>query len=128
WDEYGNIIGVDNDGDHAGEHERIVYLINGSDTGWRNIWQLGKYSDPKNNDYKIWMDEGYYKPRFPEQSALILPAIAPYRTGPAGMVYNPGTALSENWRKHFFVASFTGVGANSTIDAFTLVPSGASFE
>lgn len=128
WDDYGNLIGVDNDGDHAGEEERIVYLINGSDTGWRNNWQVGKYTDPKNNDYKVWMNEWYYEPRSEDQAAHILPTIRNYHTGPAGFVYNPGTALSEKWKGHFFGASFTGNAANSAIYAFTLKPKGASFE
>jgi len=44
------------------------------------------------------------------------------------MVYNPGTALSEKWANHFFIAEFRGNPANSPLHAFTLKPSGASFE
>lgn len=128
FDKYGNLISVDNDGDHPGEHERLVYLINGSDSGWRINWQFGKYGDPKNNDYKVWMDEEYFKPRFENQAAHILPPIAAYHAGPAGFAYNPGTALSEEWKDHFFVMSFRGSVANSPIYAFTLEPKGASFE
>lgn len=128
FDKYGNLITVDNDGDHEGEYERVVYLIDGSDTGWRTNWQLGKYKDPKNNTYKVWMDEDYFKPRFEDQSAHILPPIAPYHAGPTGMVYNPGTALSERWNNHFFVVEFVGSAARSGINAFTLEPKGASFE
>ncbi|MEX0771325.1 MAG: HEAT repeat domain-containing protein [Balneolaceae bacterium] len=128
FDKYGNLITVDNDGDHAGEHERLVYLINGSDSGWRTNWQFGKYTDPKNNEYKVWMDEEYYQPRFENQAAHILPPIAPYHSGPAGMAYNPGTALNENWKDHFFIMSFRGSVSNSPIYAFTLKENGASFE
>lgn len=127
FDKYGNLITVDNDGDHAGEHERIVYLINGSDTGWRINWQFNKYNDPKNNEYKVWMDEGYYKERFDDQAAHILPPITHYINGPSGMVYNPGTALDEKWKEHFFVAEFKGSTTNSGIHAFSLKESGASF-
>lgn len=128
FDKYGNLISVDNDGDHAGEHERLVYLTNGSDSGWRTNWQFGKYTDPKNNEYKVWMDEEYFRPRFENQSAHILPPIAPYHAGPAGMAYNPGTALNEEWQDHFFIMSFRGSVANSPIYAFTLEEKGASFE
>lgn len=128
FDKYGNLISVDNDGDHPGEHERLVYLINGSDSGWRINWQFGKYRDPKNNDYKVWMDEEYFQPRFENQSAHILPPIAPYHAGPAGFAYNPGTALSDEWKEHFFVMSFRGSIANSPIYGFTLEESGAGFE
>src|SRR5690606_8630468 len=128
FDKYGNLITVDNDGDHEGEYERLVYLIDGSDSGWRINWQLGKYKDPKNNIYKVWMDEAYYKPRFEGQAAHLLPPLAPYHSGPAGMVYNPGTALGEEWQDHFFVVEFVGSAPRSGINAFTLEPAGASFK
>ena len=57
FDEYGNLISVDNDGDHQGETERVVYIPYGSDSGWRSNWQYGKYTDAKNNRYNVWMDE-----------------------------------------------------------------------
>lgn len=128
FDKYGNLIAADNDGDHPGEHERLVYLINGSDSGWRINWQFGKYDDPKNNDYKVWMDEEYFQPRFEDQSAHILPPIAAYHPGPAGFAYNPGTALSEKWKDHFFVMSFRGSTSNSPIYGFTLEQEGAHFK
>ena len=49
FDEYGNIISSDNDGDHPGESERLVHMVEGGDLGWRSNWQYGKYTDPKNN-------------------------------------------------------------------------------
>lgn len=128
FDKYGNLITVDNDGDHAGEHERLVYLVNGSDSGWRLNWQFGKYDDPKNNSYKVLMDEGYYKPRFDDQAAHLLPPIDRFDDGHSGVAYNPGTALSERWQDYFFVGKFSGSPANSGIQAFTLKESGASFE
>jgi len=127
FDELGNLISVDNDGDHPGEMERLVYLVNGSDSGWRINWQFGKYTDPTNNSYKVWMDEGYWRPRFPEQAAHLLPPIASYHSGPAGMVYNPGTALSPEWKNHFFISAFTGSTTSTRIHAFTLEEEGAGF-
>ncbi|MEK6478048.1 HEAT repeat domain-containing protein [Catalinimonas sp. 4WD22] len=128
FDEYGNLISVDNDGDHPGESERLVYLVNGSDTGWRINWQFGKYRDPDNNEYKVWMDEEMYKPRFEGQAAYITPCIQNYVNGPTGMLYNPGTALSPKWKNTFFVAEFAGTPTRSGIHAFKLQPEGASFK
>ena len=128
FDKYGNLISVDNDGDHKGERERLVYLINGSDSGWRINWQFGKYTDPDNNKYKVWMEENLHVPHWDGQAAYILPPIVNYVNGPTGMVYNPGTALGEKWYDHFFVAEFRGTPVNSPIHAFTLRPAGASFE
>jgi len=128
FDEYGNLISEDNDGDHPGEKERLVYIVDGADIGWRSNWQYGKYRDPDNNTYKVWMDENMFKPRFEGQAAYITPTIANYVSGPAGMLYNPGTALSSKYKNHFFVAEFVGNAAKSGIHAFTLKPKGASFE
>ena len=44
FDKYANLISEDNDGDHAGESERLVYIVEESDTGWRINWQFGKLS------------------------------------------------------------------------------------
>ncbi|GAA4467360.1 c-type cytochrome [Nibrella saemangeumensis] len=128
FDEYGNLISEDNDGDHPGEKERLVYIVNGSDTGWRSNWQYGKYRDPLNNTYKVWMDEQMYKPRFEGQAAYITPTITNFVSGPAGLIYNPGTALSPQYKNTFFVAEFVGNPARSAVHAFKLKPKGATFE
>ena len=128
FDEYGNLISEDNDGDHPGEEERLVYIVNGADVGWRSNWQYGKYRDPDNNTYKVWMDEKMYKPKFEGQAAYFLPTIANYVNGPAGFIYNPGTAMSPAWKNTFFVAEFVGNPSRSGIHAFKLNPKGASFE
>ena len=128
FDEYGNLISVDNDGDHQGEAERVVYIPYGSDSGWRSNWQYGKYTDPKNNRYNVWMDESMFKPRHPGQTSHIVPPIANWHAGPSGMAYNPGTALSDEWKKHFFVTSFPGAAGGARIYGFTLKEDGAGFQ
>ena len=128
FDEYGNLISEDNDGDHPGEKERLVYIVNGSDAGWRSNWQYGKYRDPKNNTYKVWMDEKMYLPRFEGQAAYITPCISNFVSGPAGMVYNPGTALGPEYKNTFFIAEFVGNPSNSGVHGFRLKPKGATFE
>jgi putative membrane-bound dehydrogenase-like protein len=128
FDEYGNLISEDNDGDHPGEKERLVYVVNGSDAGWRSNWQYGKYRDPDNNTYKVWMDEKMYVPHFEGQAAYITPCISNFVSGPAGFVYNPGTALGAEYKNTFFVAEFVGNPAGSGIHSFKLNPKGATFE
>jgi putative heme-binding domain-containing protein len=128
FDEYGNLISSDNDGDHAGESERLVHVVEGSDAGWRSNWQYGKYTDPKNNRYHVWMDEKLSVPHWEGQAAYIIPPIMNYHNGPTGMVYNPGTALGSAWKNKFFLVEFVGSSANSPIWAFGLKPKGASFD
>ncbi len=128
FDEYGNLIAADNDGDHPGEMERLLYVINGSDSGWRINWQFGKYTDPNNNTYKVWMEEEMFNPRQEGQAAYFLPPLRNYHSGPSGMKYNPGTALSEDWNNKFFLVEFVGSPSNSKLWAFELEPKGAGFK
>lgn len=127
FDAFGNLISVDNDGDHDGEHERFVHILEGSDSGWRINWQFGKYNRP-NEEYKVWLDENLDIPHFPGQAAYILPALALASDGPAGLTYQPGTALNEEWKNYFFVSYFKGSAARCKIEAFRLEPKGASFK
>jgi quinoprotein glucose dehydrogenase len=128
FDDYGNIISCDNDGDHAGESERLVHIVQGSDAGWRTHWQFGKYSDPKNNRYNVWMDEKLYQPHHKSQAAYIVPPIKNFHNGPTGFIHNPGTALGQKWLNKFFVVEFVGNPAQSKIWSFGLKPKGASFD
>ena len=127
FDEHGNLISVDNDGDYPSEAERVVYLPWGSETGWRSTWQYGKYTDPKNNRYNVWIDEQVFKPRFEGRTARVLAPIANWHAGPSGMAYNPGTALSDAWKNHFFVTSFVGSASTARVYAFKLEEKGAGF-
>ena len=127
FDEHGNLISVDNDGDYPSEAERVVYLPWGSETGWRSTWQYGKYTDPKNNKYNVWIDEQVFKPRFDGRTAHTLAPIANWHAGPSGMAYNPGTALSDAWKNHFFVTSFVGSASTARVYAFKLEEKGAGF-
>ena len=128
FDKFGNLIAIDNDADHDGERERLVHLINGSDGGWRINWQFGKYTDPKNNSYKVWIDEKMHIPYWEGQAAYFLPPIINYINGPTGLAYNPGSALSSKWENNFFVSEFRGSPSNSPIHAFELKKNGSSFK
>ncbi len=128
FDNYGNLISSDNDGDHPGESERLVHVVEGSDAGWRSNWQYGKYTDPTNNLYKVWMDEKLFVPRWEGQAAYIIPPIRNFHNGPTGMLYNPGTALGKKWTDKFFLVEFVGNANNSHIWSFDLKPKGASFD
>ena len=127
FDNFGNLISVDNDGDHPGEHERYVHIVQGSDSGWRINWQFGKYDRP-NESYKVWMDEQLSVPHFPGQAAYITPPLALAYDGPAGLAFNPGTALEDKWNDFFFSSHFTASSARSKIVGFKIKPKGASFE
>ncbi|QJE98486.1 PVC-type heme-binding CxxCH protein [Luteolibacter luteus] len=118
FDDYGNIFGVDNDSDQSGEKERLLYIVEGSDTGWRCFYQYraGKYNP--------WMAERIAFPDGPDRPASILPPLSLYLDGPSGFAHNPGTALNERYRGHFFLTQFPA----GKINAFKLEPDGAAYK
>lgn len=117
FNDYGDLIGVDNDADQPGERERFVYLPEASDSGWRCNFQYMREDSP-------WMREGLWKPAFPGQAAYILPPISSYSDGPAGFKYEPGTALGERQRGIFLLNEFP----SGKMKGFRAVPDGATFK
>ena len=117
FDKYGNWFGVDNDGDAPGEMERLMYIVQHMDAGWRIGWQYFK------NDYNFWTTEGLFKPWFEGQAGHILPPLENYVNGPSGFAWNPGTALSPEYENYFFITQFSSGFQN----AFQLEQVGAKF-
>ncbi len=117
FDNSGNVIGVDNDGDQPKERERLVYLLEGSDSGWRNQHQ---YQTVESR----WMKENMWMPAgAPDQPLSITPPIANYSDGPAGFLFEPGHALDGDLRGHFILDQFP----KGKMDAFTLAPDRDTF-
>ncbi len=117
FDDYGNLFGVDNDGDQPKERERMVYLVEGSDSGWRNQHQYMNLNSR-------WMRENIWQPAgAPDQPLCFTPPIANYSDGPAGFLHEPGHALDGPLRGHFILDQFP----NGKMDAFTLEPAADGF-
>jgi len=117
FDDHGDIIGVDNDADQSKERERLVYLVEGSDSGWRNQHQYQKGASR-------WMRENLWQPAgAPDQPFCFTPPIANYSDGPAGFLREPGHALDGSLRGHFILDQFP----NGKMDAFTLEPAADGF-
>ena len=117
FDNSGNVFGVDNDGDFTDEKERLLYITQGSDTGWRTNWQY------RSDDWLPWMDEGLAFPDRETRPAYAVPPLQLYKDGPAGFAFNPGTALNPFYRDHFFMTGFPA----RNLYAFKLESDGASF-
>lgn len=123
FDDFGNLFGVDNDADMSGERERLVYIVQGSDSGWRCGHQYMK-------EESRWMREDIWKPQAPwqggpsRQPLFITPPLANTSDGPAGFVREPGTALGRSLRGHFLLNQFP----SGRMEAFTLEPDGVAFK
>ena len=121
FDEHGNLFTGDNDSDQA-DMERLVYLVEGGDNGWR----VG-YQHPPMGKGGPWIREGLWKPRFEGRPAYLLPPICNIEDGPSGLTYYPGTGLSPEYAGHFFITHFKGSIARSGIQTYTIKQNGASF-
>jgi quinoprotein glucose dehydrogenase len=124
FDDLGNLFTVDNNSD-SGDRARLVYLIEGSDSGWTMGWQYIEWPVARGpwNAEKLWV------PHFKDQAAHIVPPVQNLSDGPSGLVYNPGaTLLPDRYKGHFFFADFKGSAGLSGVRAFSVKPKGAGFE
>lgn len=131
FDKWGNAVTVDNNSDQ-GDQSRLVYLMEGGDSGWRvghqNMSsyhpQVGYPKRPINQ----WMAELQWKTPNDKHPAFLLPPIHNFTRGPAGLTYQPGTGLSNNCVDSFLVCDYVGGAGNSGIWAFGIKPKGAGIE
>jgi quinoprotein glucose dehydrogenase len=123
FDNYGNLFTGDNNSD-SGDKARWVYVVEGSDNGWRVGYQFmeNPYSRGAFNAERLWY------PPFDGQAAYIVPPVANIADGPSGVAYFPGTGLPAAYKDHFFLVDFRGGPAISGVHTFTLKPKGAGFE
>ena len=120
FDDHFNLFTCDNNSDHE-DRARIVQIVEGGETGWRmNFQTLG--------DRGPWVAEGWWKPRFADQAAFLIPTIATMGSGPSGFACAPGTGMPEKYRGAFLLADFLGGRSHSGIRAFKLAAAGATFK
>jgi quinoprotein glucose dehydrogenase len=131
FDEEGNAFTVDNNSDQ-GDKARIVYLIDGGDSGWEMEHQtmhtfhrqIGLENRPPNR----WMDEHRWEPANATQPAFMLPPVANFTNGPSGMVRHPGSGFLASEAGRFFVCDYRGSAANSGVWSFAVKPDGAGMK
>lgn len=122
FDDRGDLFTGDNNSD-GGDQARWTWLLEGSDTGWRQAYQWC-------NDVHVrgpWNVEGLWKPFHAEQPAYVLPPIANFTSGPSGLTLYPGTGFGPEWAGTFFLCDFRGAPGYSGVHAFKNVPRGAGF-
>jgi quinoprotein glucose dehydrogenase len=128
FDELGNAFTVDNNSDQ-GDAARILYLVEGGDSGWQMEHQamhtfhreIGLVKRPLSR----WMDEKMWELRNDKQPAYILPPSAHLTAGPSGLTYHPGIGFLENEKGRFLVCDYKGSASASGIWSFAMEPDGA---
>ena len=126
FDDFGNIFSVDHDADFQGEMERLVYLPEGSDSGWRMYYQYRTSTrhmkSSRNTLYNPWMAEKMWVPYHKGQPTHLLPPIENSWNAPASFSFQPGAALGGKYQNHFFL------GGRGEIRAFQMFADGANFK
>ena len=125
FDDYGNLFTCDNNSD-SGDLARLVYVLPGSDSGWRMYYQYLDDRGPWNRE-RIWLPYRCDEKTTTVQPASILPPVANLADGPSGFVAYPGTGLPAQYKNHFFLADFYGTPALSGIRSFAVEKHGAGF-
>jgi quinoprotein glucose dehydrogenase len=120
FDRFGNLFTGDNNSD-GGDRARLVYVVEGGDSGWRTGFQWLRTRGP-------WNEEKLWHAPFAEQAPSIVPPICNLGSGPSGFAYYPGTGLPARYDDTFFLCDFRGSAAISGIHAVRLQPHGAGFE
>ena len=121
FDDYGNLFTGDNNSD-SGDKARWVYVVPGSDSGWRMYYQYLTDRGPFNRE-GIWH---LYDPK--STPAYIVPPIDHIGDGPSGICFYPGTGLNDHFKDRFFFCDFRGSAAISGVRTFRNRPKGAFFE
>ncbi|MCH2146860.1 MAG: c-type cytochrome, partial [Phycisphaerales bacterium] len=123
FDNYGNLFTGDNNSD-AGDKARLVYCVEGGETGWRMEYQTLEGENKRGP----WVQENGWDPHASERPAWILPAIDTIASGPSGLTYYPGGGLDERYEDHFFLCDFRGGASYSRVLSFAVESKGAGFK
>ncbi|HEY1173569.1 MAG TPA: HEAT repeat domain-containing protein [Verrucomicrobiae bacterium] len=122
FDDLGNLWTCDNNSD-AGDPARVVYAAQDGDSGWRIGWQFIERPMRRGS----WLGERLCYEYFKDRAAYTVPPVSSkVGNGPSGLTYDPGIALTEEWRGRFFLANFSG-NPNSGIYSFAVEPLGSGF-
>ena len=123
FDDFGEIFTGDNNSD-GGDQARIVHVVEGADSGWRQAYQWLTEPDLRGP----WNDEKLWQPAWEGQAAYLVPPIANLADGPAGFTSYPGTGFGPAWNGRFVLVDFRGAADISGLHSFSLEPKGASYE
>ncbi len=122
FDQYGNLFADDNNCD-KGDHARLVYVVEGGDTGWNMPYQ----TIPSPYAAGPWFAERLWHLPHPGQPAYIVPAVGKIGTGPSGFLFTSGTSLPDRYKNSFIMCNYTS-GPGAGLEAFRVKPKGAGFE
>ena len=131
FDALGYPFTVDNNSDQ-GDAARIVYLVEGGDSGWemehQTMFSFHRQIGLPELPPSRWMDEKMWHLANPEQPAYIVPPSALLTSGPSGLTYHSGAGFLKNEAGRFMICDYRGSSATSGIWSFAMEPDGAGMK
>jgi putative membrane-bound dehydrogenase-like protein len=125
FNQWGDLFTGDNSSD-AGDRARIVYVMEGGETGWDMNYQTlegANQRGPWSQERTWWTWDATDAVR----PAWTLPPIAHLGDGPSGFCFYPGTGLAPRYDNHFFLCDFLGSAPHSQVLSFAVEPMGAGY-
>ncbi|MBL9141175.1 MAG: HEAT repeat domain-containing protein, partial [Phycisphaerae bacterium] len=126
FNQWGDLFTGDNNSD-AGDRARIVYIMEGGETGWDMNYQTLEGQNqrgPWSQEHTWWK----WDANDPVRPAWTLPPLEHLTDGPSGMAFYPGLGLPERYDNHFFLCDFLGGDEYSRIVSFAVEPDGAGYK
>ncbi|MEI6655252.1 MAG: glucose dehydrogenase, partial [Verrucomicrobiota bacterium] len=131
FDALGNAFTVDGNSGH-GDASRIIYLVEGGDSGWRIGHQtlLDYYREVGLSEAPPtrWLDEHMWELRHELQPAYVLPPSGHLASEPADLTIHPGTGFLEAEAGRFLICDHGGDAAHSGVISFAMIPDGAGMK
>ena len=122
FDEHGNLFTGDNDSDQ-GDMERLVYLVEGGDSGWRVGYQHAPLRQGRPVDARRLVEAA----RSTAARPIYCRRSATSRTARPASPTTRAPASTPKYAGHFFITHFKGSIARSGIQTYTLKQNGATF-
>ena len=134
FDDHGSLFTFDNNSDSGDRGAVGWHVVEGGDKRMRRGgYQYGTLYHPPwvpQGNRGPWNAEKMWVPpsKDGEPPAFVVPPLANFGNGPAGMTHYPGVGLNEKYKDNFFACDFTSTPNSSVIWSVALKPKGASFE
>ena len=132
FDDFGNLFTFDNTGD-IGDLARMVYALEGSDSGWDMAHQSAhhyvtildweKFHPAKS----MWVAERMFDTYNEEQPQWVYPPASHVARGPSGVTFLTGASLPDDLRGKFLLANYRGPSENCTVLTIGVGPKGAGY-
>jgi len=132
FDDHGNLFTFDNTGD-IGDKARMVYAIEGSDSGW-NMSHQSPHHYATHLDWggfrpeqSMWVKERMFDLHNEDQPQWVYPPASHVANGPSGVTWLTGESLPADLRGKFLLSNYRGASDNCNLLLIAAEAKGAGY-